>query len=311
MIQIKYPFVLIVLLLPYLIYYFWPLREPNRKPIQLPSIPLVKNRSPRISLVLVGICVLSYICLALAACRPVFIGSPVLVKKDSYNIMVAVDVSPSMDMNDMVHHGIRTTRMDVLKEELKDFAASRKEDGFGLIVFADNAFVMSPVTHDHRLYSQFVDELATNLAGNLTSLGDAVILAGQTLASEKNANNVLILLTDGRDTSSRISADDAVTFALNNGMKIYTVGYGAMNNLVTEQMDTEMLQKLAEETGGRFFRATDPESLSQAYYNISASEPRLTSERYFQQVHELYYIPLLLSLLLSFAAAYLMRRHYE
>ena len=311
MIQIKYPLVLIILILPYLVYYFWPLREPNRKPIKLPSIPIVKNRSPRISLILVIISVLSYICLTVAAARPVYITDPILVQRENYNIMMAVDVSPSMDMQDMFIGKTYVSRLSVLKQELRKFVNSRPQDNFGLVVFAEKAFIMSPLTGDHKLYNSFVDELETNLAGNLTSIGDAIILAGQTMSRTQNSNRILILLTDGKDTSAKISVDDAITYALNTEMKVYTIGYGAMNNNATRQIDLESLRKIAEETGGKFFRAQDPESLSQVYDNINASEPKITTEKYFQHVYELYYIPLLMSLLLSFIAAYLVRRHYE
>ncbi|MBQ8707000.1 MAG: VWA domain-containing protein [Succinivibrionaceae bacterium] len=312
MIQIKYPLVLIILLLPYLVYYFWPLKEPNRKPIRLPSVPIVKNRSPKISLILVAVAVLSYICLTVAASRPVYISDPVLVSRDNYSIMMAVDVSPSMDMQDMQLGRTRMSRLQVLKQELKSFVNKRTEDDFGLIVFAEKAFIMSPVTKDHALFNSFVDELETNLAGSITSISDAVILAGQTLAANRDSNRVLILLTDGRDTSTtRVSTDDIISYALSNDMKVYTIGFGAMNNNATEQIDVHALRLIAEETGGAFFRAQDPEALSQVYANISAREPRITTEKFFQNAHELYYIPLFLSLLLSFVAAYLVRRHYE
>ncbi len=311
MIQIKYPLVLIILLLPYLVYYFWPLKEPNRKPIRLPSIPIVKNRSPKISLILVGISVVSYIFLTLAAARPIYISDPILVEKENYSIMVAVDVSPSMDMKDMVIGNSQVSRLSLLKQELHNFVSKRPNDDFGLIVFGEKAFVMSPLTGDHLLYNSFVDELSTSLAGRLTSLGDAIILAGQTLSYTKNNNHILILLTDGKDTFSRVSTDDAIAYALNHNMKVYTIGYSGQNNNLTEQMDLESLRKIAEETGGKYFRATDPESLAMVYDNINSSEPRITTEKYFQNVHELYYIPLLFSLLFSFIAAYLVRKHYE
>lgn len=311
MVQIKYPLVLIILILPYLVYYFWPMKEPNRKPIRLPSIPIVKSRNPKISIILVSMTVLSYIFLTVAVARPIYVSEPILVKKENYSIMMAVDVSMSMSMKDMPIGTRRVSRLDVLKKELKNFVNSRPNDDFGLIIFGEKAYVMSPLTSDSILFNSFVDELDTSFAGSLTSIGEAIILAGQTMNNSESTNHVLILLTDGRDTFGSISTDDAIAYALSNNMKIYTIGFGATNNNVSEQLDVVALSKIATQTGGKFFRATDPQSLSRIYDNINATEQKVTAEKYFQNVHELYYIPLFLSLMLSFSAAYLLRRHYE
>ncbi len=311
MVQIKYPLVLIILILPYLVYYFWPLKEPNRKPIRLLSIPIVKSRNPKISIILVTMSVLSYVFLTLAVARPVYVSDPIQVKKENYSIMMAVDVSISMSLKDMPMGTKRVSRLEVLKKELKNFVSNRPEDDFGLIIFGEKAYVMSPLTSDIHLFNSLVDELDTSFAGSLTSIGEAIILAGQTLNNTENTNHILILLTDGRDTFTTVSDDDAIAYALSNNLKIYTIGYGAANNNVTEQIDVTSLNKIATQTGGKFFRATDPKSLARIYENINATEQKKTTEKFFQNVSELFYIPLFLSLLLSFGAAYLLRRHYD
>ena len=311
MVQIKYPLVLIIMILPYLVYYFWPMKEPSRRPIRLPSIPIVKSRSPRISLILVIMSVLSYIFLTLAVSRPVYLRSPVLVKKENYSIMMAVDVSISMSLKDMPVGTKRVSRLEVLKKEIKNFVSQRPSDDFGMIIFGEKAYVMSPLTSDHVLFNSLVDELDTSFAGSLTSIGEAIILAGQTLNNTDSTNHILILLTDGRDTLGTISPDDAIAYALSNNLKIYTIGFGSANNNNTENLNIDALNKIATQTGGKFFRATDPASLSRIYENIHATEQKTVTEKYFQNIYELYYIPLLLSLLLSFGAAYILRRHYE
>lgn len=314
MVQITYPAVLLILIVPYIVYYFWPMKEPTHKPIKLISIPLLKNTHPRISLILVVLSALSYIFLTFAIARPVYYPQPVQINKENYNIMFAVDLSLSMGLKDMkTKNNTYDSRLNVLKKEIKEFVKKRNNDNFGLIIFGEKAFVMVPLTSDLNLYKSFVDEMDTNLAGVLTSIGDAVILGSQTLANNNNnsENKILILLTDGRDTVGAVKTDDAITYALNKNVKIYTIGYGSENKDVNKELDKDTLKKIAEETGGVYFRATDHEALERIYENINATEQKKASVQYYQPKVELYYIPLLISLLLSFLVAYLVRRHYD
>ena len=311
MVEITYPLVLLVIIVPYLIYYFWPMKEPVHKPMKLISVPLVKAREARMSLSITILAAFSFIFLALAVSRPIYLPDAIPVKQENYHIMLAVDMSLSMSVKDIKVGQEYETRLDVHKQQLKEFIRIRNQDQFGIIVFGEKAFIMSPITSDHNLLTSFVDELDTNLAGALTSLGDAIILSAQTLSSAPNDNKVLILLTDGKDTAGNIKIDDAITYALNHEMKIYTIGYGSDNKEVNESLDIPTLQKIAEDTGGKFYRATSERSLRHVYESINATEQKKATITYYQPRVEIYYIPLLISLLLSFAIAFIVRRHYD
>ena len=288
------------------------MREPVHKPMHLVSIPLVKERPAKTSLSLLILAVLSFIFLVIAISRPIYLPDAVPIKQENYHIMLATDLSLSMATRDIkTSSNTYESRLTVLKQQLKEFIHARAQDQFGLIVFAEKAFVMAPITHDHNLLTKFIDELDDNLAGALTSIGDAIILAAQTLSATQNEHKILILLTDGKDTVLNVKTDDAITYALNHNLTIYTIGYGADNKQVNESLDLPTLRKIAEDTGGKFFRATDSNSLRRVYDNINATEQKKSTITYYQPRYEIYYIPLLIALLLSFVIAFIVRRHYD
>lgn len=312
MVQITYPWLLLLVIAPYLVYYLWPMKVPSKKPLRMPSVPLVMARRPQSSVITIALCAAAFVSLVFACSRPVYLSNPLPVVRENYNIVIAVDLSISMQTKDIKQGNVYVSRLDAAKREIKKFIKKRNGDSFALVVFGEKAFIMSPLTTDISLLSDFVDELDVNLAGSLTSLGDAILLSAQAADAGKSEHKVMIVMTDGKDTLQKISTDDAITFALDHQMTVYTVGVGAYTGKATgTELDIPTLKNIAEETGGQFYRATDSAAMERIYDNINAKERKKANEQIFQPIKELYPIPLFLALAFAVAAAIRIRGRHD
>lgn len=228
--------------------------------------------------------------------------------------MIAVDLSGSMKEEDMVVNGRQTNRLSMIKSVLARFIERRVGDRLGLILFADTAYLQAPLTYDRETVEQLLNEAVIGLVGEQTAIGDAIGLSIKRFQDREESNKVLILLTDGQNTAGNITPEQANELALNNDVTIYTIGVGAdsmMKNgffsrrLVNPSIDLDetMLTKIAESTGGQYFRARDAQSLEQIYATLDELEPIERESRQMRPLQALYYYPLGLALLLSLLIA--------
>lgn len=314
MLILAWPWLLLLLLLPLLV------RRSLRavpamqgEPLLIPTLPYVSERpvsARRWQLVLL---MLAWACLCLALARPQWLGEPVALEQAHRDLMLAVDLSDSMRTQDMVLNGAPVDRLSVVKQQLTQFVGHREGDRMGLILFADHAYVMMPLSADHATLAQFIDELDFGLAGHLTAIGEAIGLSLKRLEQQQTQQKVLILLSDGRDTVETLSPLTAATLAANAQMRIYTIGLGADDPEDPDgshsDLDEQTLTHIAALTGGHYFRARDPDSLAQIYQAIDKLEPSEISARFYQPRQELYPWPLALALALSLLL--LVRRLHE
>lgn len=254
-------------------------------------------------------------CLLVLACaRPLWVGEPIELPSKGRDLMLSVDLSGSMQIEDMVINGKVVDRFTLIQHVISDFIERRKGDRIGLILFADHAYLQSPLTQDRRTVAQYLKEAQIGLVGKQTAIGEAIALGVKRFDKVDQSNRVLILLTDGSNNAGAISPEQATKIAAQRGVTIYTIGVGADvmerrtlfgKERVNPSMDLDetQLQAIAKATGGQYFRARNTEELEQIYQVIDTLEPVSRDQLSYRPQSELFYWPLALALLASILSA--------
>lgn len=253
---------------------------------------------------------LMWILLVLAIARPQWLGEPIELPSQGRDLMMAVDLSGSMQIEDMVVEGKVVDRFTLIQHVVSDFIERRKGDRIGLILFADHAYLQAPLTQDRRSVAQFLKEAQIGLVGKQTAIGESIALAVKRFDSMEKSNRVLILLTDGSNNAGNIEPEQAAQIAAQRNVTIYTVGVGA--DVVERQtlfgrerinpsmdLDENQLKHIAELTNGRYFRARSSTDLEQIYQEIDKLEPVSRDQLSYRPQADLFYWPLALALLTS------------
>ena len=257
--------------------------------------------------------VVAWVLLVLAAARPERIGDELDVPVSGRNLMLAVDLSGSMDAKDFELGSRRVDRLTATKAVAADFIVRREGDRIGLILFGERAYLQVPLTLDRETVNTLLMEAFIGLAGEKTAIGDAITLAVKRIhdQGEEGGEQVLILLTDGANTAGEIDPVKAAELAQQIGLRIYTIGIGAEQMVVSSitggmrrvnpsaDLDEETLTEIAALTGGRYFRAKDTAGLQDIYRLLDEMEPVAEPEAGFRPVKSLYYWPLAGAFLLA------------
>jgi Ca-activated chloride channel family protein len=231
---------------------------------------------------------LAWLCLLAAASRPHWIGDPVELPVSGRDLMLAIDLSGSMDQR-FSHRFRNVTKLQATKLVAGEFIDKRVGDRIGLILFGEQAYVQAPLTFDRETVKTLLLESFTQLAGRATAIGDAIGLAVKRLDTQHNKDRVLILMTDGVSNAGEITPEKAAEFAAQRGLKIHTIGIGARGS---RDLNEYTLQEVARKTGGRYFRAHDVEELQQIYDVIDELEPVERDTRSYRPTWSLFYLPL-------------------
>jgi Ca-activated chloride channel family protein len=259
---------------------------------------------------------LAWALLVLAAARPQWLGEPVSLPLSGRDLMLAVDVSGSMEQEDYRLGNRSADRLDVVKAVAGRFIERRQGDRLGLILFGSRAYLQTPLTYDRDTVRAMLDESVIGLAGRETAIGDAIALAVKRLEQQPEDNRVLILLTDGANTAGNIAPADAARLAAQAKVRVYTIGIGGGRvgvrspfGMLIQQgsdLDPATLKAIARETGGRYFQATDTAQLEQIYEELDRLEPSIRDQRSFRPMQALFMWPaggtLMISLGLAFGA---------
>lgn len=210
-----------------------------------------------------------------ALARPERVGTPVSITRSTRDLVLAIDISGSMDAQDFTApDGSRQQRLAAVRDVVRDFVRRREDDRVALIVFGSKAYVQSPLTRDLDTIVDLLDQTEVGMAGPHTALGDAIGLAIRTFDLSEVDDRLLILLSDGSDTASRMSPVNAAAIARGEGVEIITVGVGDPNARGEDQVDLQALQDIARRTGGDYFYAADGEALASIYDRIDELAPR-------------------------------------
>lgn len=253
---------------------------------------------------------ISWLLLVLAAARPEWLGEPVELPVSGRDLMLAVDLSGSMEINDFVLDNHSVSRLAAIQHIAGEFIDRRVGDRLGLILFGRQAYVQTPLTFDRATVHQLLDEAVIGLAGKETAIGDAIGLATKRLRDHPQGNKVVILLTDGANTAGEVDPLQAANLAAKEGLTLYTIGVGADEMLVRSlfgaqrvnpsiDLDEKTLRAIAESTHGRYFRARDSSQLEDIYHLLDQLEPTSVERQTFRPRRALFFWPLSLALALA------------
>ncbi|MDA1342867.1 MAG: VWA domain-containing protein [Methyloglobulus sp.] len=315
MIHFEWPWFLLVLPLPLLVRWLFPARMTvEQAALKVPFLDDFSGaetqsvtQNKRWPLLLASI---AWILLVIASTRPQWLGEPIEQAVSGRDLMLAVDLSGSMEVQDFFINKRAVDRLTAIKYVANDFINRRVGDRLGLILFGSQAYLQTPLTFDRKTVMTLLDESAIGLAGDNTAIGDAIGLAIKRLNNQPTDSRVLILLTDGANTAGEVSPLKAAELAAANKLKIYTIGVGADEMIVrsffgngkvnpSQDLDEGTLVKIAESTGGRYFRARSADELNNIYMLLDQLEPVEKDKQFFRPSTDLFYWPLALALLLA------------
>ena len=312
MLTLAWPWVLVLLPVPFVVRALLPeANQVQEAGLRVPSFSgfaMLGDRSRSETLLnwRFWVATIAWILLVVAAARPERIGDELDVPVSGRNLMLAVDLSGSMDQKDFELAGRRVDRLTATKAVATDFIGRREGDRIGLILFGERAYLQVPLTLDRETVKILLMEAFIGLAGEKTAIGDAITLAVKRIHDQEESpgEQVLVLLTDGANTAGEVEPLKAAELAAQVGLRIYTIGIGAEQLEVASivggrrrvnpsaDLDEETLTGIAELTGGRYFRATDTATLQDIYRLVDELEPVEEPEAGFRPVKSLYYLPL-------------------
>ncbi len=317
MVEILYPWALAGLPLPLVI---WLLRKPQQPRLTSIRTPLFanwnaiqqnQNSSSARQWLNYLLTFLLWSGVVLASARPQWIDEPIELPTTGRDLLLSIDISGSMEEEDLKLKGRTANRLTVVKSILSEFIEKREGDRLGLVLFGEKAYLQTPLTFDLKTVQFMLDETVIGLAGaSRTAIGDGIGLSIKRLRERPAENRVLILLTDGRNNSGELDPIEAAKLAKHAGIKIYTVGVGAdkqtRRSLLfgtttfnpSAELDEETLKTVAKLTGGQYFRARSTEELAQIYDLLDQLEPVEDKPEIYRPVQELYYWALLSSFLI-------------
>ncbi len=317
MMHLEWPWLLLALPLPLLVRWLLPAQPPaEQAALKVPFLDdFAAAESKTVSPpqqwpLLLG--AVAWILLVSAASRPQWLGDPIEQAVSGRDLMLAVDVSGSMEEQDFVIGKRMVDRLTATKQIAGDFIERRTGDRVGLILFGTTPYLQTPLTFDRKTVGTLLNEAFIGITDDepATSIGDAIGLAVKHLKNRQADSRVLILLTDGANTAGEVSPLQAAELAAEDQLRIYTIGIGADEMIVrsffgsrrinpSRDLDERTLKAIANKTGGRYFRARNTEELEKIYRLLDELEPVEKDKQYFRPRSELYVWPLAAALLLA------------
>ncbi|KJZ14261.1 BatB protein [Marinomonas sp. S3726] len=322
MLEFIWPWFLIVAIAPFFLKFGRP-AEPDQKALWWPNITQfnqteisIKLKRQSFSKHLIKLFLwISWLLLVIAIARPVWLGEPKVVTPSGRDLLIALDLSGSMQTADMKINQQAVDRLQAAKQVLDRFIKERKGDRIGIIVFGSKAYLQAPLSYDLDTIAQLVNETQIGFAGENTAIGDAIGLGIKRLANIDADKRVMILMTDGANTAGRVKPDQAAQFAAKQGVKIHTIGIGAEQMISqgffgprvinpSTDLDEELLQKIADMTEGQYFRAKSTQELESIYATLDELEPTPGEDQWQRPKTTLFNMIALGSLFFLFLALY-------
>jgi Ca-activated chloride channel family protein len=295
--------------------YFFRARGRSARGVDVPSVFLLKAVVRKVTFLRFGGSVLRVLALCfilIAMARPQ-IGKQTRDRSaDGVDIMLVVDTSGSMKARDFVIDGNRPTRLEVIKRVIGEFIEARPDDRIGLVVFGTEAFTQAPLTLDHQVLLQFLDQIEIGVAGEATAIGDGLGTAVARLKDEKSdarkGSRVVVLLTDGSSNAGRMDPLAATAAAKALEVRVHTIGVGSKGEVpiisngremyIRADIDEKLLSDIATQTGGIYRRVTDTDGLREVYGEIDQLEKKKIKANKYNSGNDIFYLPLFLAILL-------------
>ena len=320
----RYPIALVIIFfIPLAVFIL--LRKRSDPTFTFPSRELVEDLKPTLrvrfkhSPVFLRAAALMLLVLALARPQTVMEGTKTI--SEGVDIVLALDTSTSMLAEDFTLRGSRINRFDLVREVVKEFIQKRKDDRIGMVAFAARAYTVCPLTTDYGWLNENLDRVSVGMIEDGTAIGSAVASSCNRLRTSKTKSKIIILLTDGVNNAGTISPVMAAEAAKSLGIKIYTIcvgrkglspypfrdAYGrkVYQNIPIE-IDEEVLKRIAAITGGKYYLASDSETLRRIYDDINKLERSVIEHFEYKEYKELFYyflIPGLILILLEILLA--------
>jgi Ca-activated chloride channel family protein len=316
-ISLGLPWALLLLPLPFLV---WRLVPPHHEPVPALRFPFFRRivrtagAEPGPGAVVLtrsrlqmGAAIAAWCLMVLALAQPERVGAPVEVNRSARDVVLAIDISGSMDARDFAAPDDENKqRLETVRDVVRTFVEGREGDRMALIVFGSKAYVQAPLTFDLRAVAEMVGETFIGLAGEGTALGDAIALGVARLRAMQRDERVLVLLTDGSSTDGTVTVEDAARLARLHGVRVHAIGIGTPRNDAElrpgEGLDENALKLVAAASGGQYFRAEHREALERIYEALERAEPTALDERHYRPSAELYAWPLAAALGLALLA---------
>ena len=327
MLEFELPWIFYLLPLPLLAYWILPRVKQQQSAVRVPFYTELDDLSDsgkkiaRNKILRWLIVVTTWLALLIAAAGPTWIGDEITLPSSGRDLLIAVDLSASMQIEDMNINNKITNRLVAVKAVVSDFISRRKGDRIGLILFGDKAYVQAPLTFDLPTVKRFLEESQIGFAGQQTAIGDAIGLSVKRLRERPGNRHIMVLLTDGSNTAGKVQPLTAAKLAADHNIIIYTIGVGADEMLKpgvfgssfgarrvnpSADLDEKTLKAIARTTNGKYFRARNPNELVNIYRLLDELEPVEDNEQTFRPTQSLFYWPLGAAFVLSLLTALLM-----
>lgn len=303
--QLEHPWLLALALLGLLAWYALPRYADSGGALRIPffddvaRVTGVDPARPRVASGQRWLNAAVWLLLVLALARPQVVDPPQTRQQPLRDILLAVDLSQSMEARDFRDaEGRAQSRLDAVKAVVADFVRRRPQDRLGLIVFGSAAYPQAPPTMDHGTLSYLLDATRAGMAGPHTAIGDAIGLSIRLLQAAPEQDKLVILLTDGNDTGSVVPPDRAAALAAAQHITVHTIGIGDPGATGEDKVDFDTLRAIADTTGGTFHSAADRAALEQVYATLDRMTPHTVQVLKHQTRHDYYWVPLGAALLL-------------
>ncbi len=285
MLEFAYPWAFLALPLPLLVWWLLPPYRQQVRALRVPFFQMLVSAAGseardgavvmRRRFTQMAVAVLVWGLLVAGLAKPEWVGEPIVRTEAARDVMLSIDLSGSMDYRDFPGDSVgkedtKVSRFEAVQRVVDQFVAQRQSDRIGLIVFGSKAYLQLPFTRDLQTARALVELMEVGMAGPKTALGDSIGLAIRSFESSDVDDRLLILLTDGNDTASTMTPINAAGIAKLNGVEIHTIGIGNPEAVGEDRVDFEVLQAIAERTGGQFFNAEDESALAEVYRRIDS-----------------------------------------
>lgn len=310
MLTFAHPWLALLLPLPLLVRWLLPAHNERKAAVRVPFLQRLSSlvglqpgsgeavaRRPLSQWLVLG---LAWLLVVVAITRPQWLGEPIINELPMRDLLVAVDLSGSMEAQDFTDKdGNNVDRLTAVKQVLDEFFARRDGDRVGLILFGSAAFVQVPFTDDLDVVRELLDEAQIRMLGPRTMLGDAMGLAINLFERSKVDERVLIVLTDGNDTGSLVPPERAAEIARDNGVVVYTIAIGDPTAAGEQALDEKTLEHIAGITNGEYFHANDRQELESIYTHLDEVNPRQVETQSYRPLSDLYIWPLAVNMLVT------------
>jgi Ca-activated chloride channel family protein len=266
--------------------------KPKSEALLFPHLDIFLKSSPNRSKLTTLLKWITIVASIIALASPVIVNKMQIEKKDGYAVTLVLDASGSMKYGfDPFMQIGNQSKFDVSIEMAQEFIKKRKDDQVGLVVFGNFAYVATPLTYDKEILGQIMGGLSSGVAGsNYTVINDALFQSAKLFKKSKAKTKIAILLTDGESRGDNVPFDVAMRMAEQQKIKVYTIGIGNQG-----EYNANHLKLIADKTGGKFFSASNKDTLKRVYEMIDELEKsEIESEQYIKKTY-LFEYPLFLA----------------